>query len=124
MDLIDTVKENNLERVRLIVEQGADKDKRDSNGQTTPLYWASWKGNCAVTHYLVEHGSTLDKADNYGNTPLIIATIQGHLDVARYLLEQGADRDKAANNGFTPLRYAALYGQLEIAMLLMSYGRT
>ena len=34
MDLHCAVVDNNLERVRLLVEQGADKDKGDSYGQT------------------------------------------------------------------------------------------
>ena len=40
MSLIDAVQRNNLERVRLLVEQGADKDKGDSEDYT-PLWWAS-----------------------------------------------------------------------------------
>ena len=53
MDLIDAVKTNDMERVRLlVVEQGADKDKDDSG--RTPLWWASHYGHLQVTQYLVE----------------------------------------------------------------------
>ena len=121
MDLFHAIRANNLERVRFLVEQGADKDKVDGTG-STPLLWASDTGHLGVTQYLVEQGATLDKASSYGATPLIVAAANGNLEVARYLLEQGADRDKAANNGYNPLHYAALHGYLEIAMLLMSYG--
>ena len=121
MDLIDAVKTNNLARVRLLVEQGADKDQGGSDGRT-PLYWASGYGYLEMTNYLVEQGATLDKANNDGWTPLIVATSFGHLEVCRYLLEQGADRDKASNGGMTPLHFAAFNGHLEIAMLLMRYG--
>ena len=121
MDLITAVETNNLERVRLLVEQGADKDQRDEDG-CTPLYWASVQGRLEAAQYLVEQGSTLDKATDSGETPLSRATIHGHLELARYLLEQGADRDKACNSGWTPLHLAACSGHLEIAMLLMSYG--
>ena len=121
MNLHDAVKKKDLERVRLLIEQGADKDKCDCNG-ITPLYWASCGGHLDVAQYLVEQGATLDKANSSGNTPLIIATVFGKVEVARYLLEQGADRDKADNYGNTPLHGAAKYGHLEIAMLLMSYG--
>ena len=71
--------------------------------------------------YLVEQGSSLDKASNNGNTPLIAAVWYGRLEIARYLLEQGADRDKPDNNGWTPLHYAAKLGHLETVMLLMIY---
>ena len=120
MDLIKAVQINNLERVRLLVEQGADKDKGINNGET-PLFVAAREGHFGVAQYLVEQGAELDKATNYGSTPLIIASIRGHLELVRYLLEQGADRDKV-NRGFAPLHFAAHHGHLEIAMLLMSYG--
>ena len=121
MDLHDAVKHNDIERVRMFVEQGADKDKGDSYG-ITPLYLASNNGFLDVAQYLVEHGATLDTADSGGWTPLIVAASNGQREVCRYLLEQGADRDKATNNGYTPLHYAAFFGHLEIAILLMSYG--
>ena len=89
MDLIDAVNDNNLERLRLLVEQGADKNKDDG----TPLIWASYNGHFEVAQYLVEQGATLDKATILGYTPLAVAASFGHLEVARYLLEQGADRD-------------------------------
>ena len=94
MELIAAVKANNLERVRLLVEQGCDKDKGNSYG-STPLYWASSNGHLNVAQYLVEQGAALDKADCDGFTPLIAATFNGHLEVCRYLLEQGADRAEA-----------------------------
>ena len=122
MDLIAAVKRNNLERVRLLVEEeGADKDNVDLNGKT-PLWWAAWDGYLEVTQYLVEQGATLDKANNDGWTPLLAAAVIGHLEVVRFLLEQGADRDKANNDGWSPLHYSALQGHLETVVLLMSYG--
>ena len=123
MDLLDATKANDLERVRLLIEQGADKDQ-GNDFDRTPLWWASCKGHLKLTQYLVEIvGATLDKADNNdGYTPLIIAASHGHLEICRYLLEQGADRNKVDNDGETPLHKAAQRGRLEIAMLLMSYG--
>ena len=121
MDLITAAKTSNLERVRLLVEQGVDKDKVDMMGKT-PLWWTSRRGHLEVTQYLVEEGATLDKADIEGWTPLFATAYNGHLEVVRYLLEQGADRDKADNSGWTPLHAAAIRSHLEIAMLLMSYG--
>ena len=37
MNLYDAVKKGNLERVKLLVEEGADKNKVNSDGNT-PLY--------------------------------------------------------------------------------------
>ena len=99
MDLINAAINNDLERVKLLVKQGAvDKNKGDSKGRT-PLYRAFCKGYVDVLRYLVEQGATLDKAENNGTTPLTAASISGQLEAARYLLEQGADRDKAMAAG-------------------------
>ena len=122
MDLPSAAEIGNLDRVRSLVEQGADKDKGDSFGQTTPLYLATRNGHFQVVQYLVEQVPSLDKAGGNDWTALIGAVYSGRLEIARYLLEQGADRDKASNYDKTPLHYAAANGHLEIALLLMSYG--
>ena len=121
MNLHGAVEKGNLERVRFLVERGADKDKGNHHG-FTPLYITSYYGHLEVVQYLVEQGASLDKATNGGWTPLSGAACRGHLEVVRYLLEQGADRDKAGNDGWTPLHFATEYNRLEIATLLMSYG--
>ena len=121
MEIHDAAENGNLGRVRLLVEQGVDKDKGNSLGNT-PLRQASSNGHLEVVQYLVEQGASLDKGNEYDHTPLSGAAYFGHLEVARYLLEQGADRDKASNDGWTPLHWAAREVHLEIAMLLMSYG--
>ena len=71
--LHNAVKSNHLEDVKLLVEQGADKDKRDWEGQT-PLLLASKNGLLEVAQNLVEQGATLDKSDNQGQTPLLWAS--------------------------------------------------
>ena len=52
MDLHDAAKKGNLDRVRLLLEQGEDKDKDNSIGQT-PLYQASRNGHLNVVQYLI-----------------------------------------------------------------------
>ena len=117
--LCDAARTGNLERVRLLLEQGADKERSNYSGYT-PLISASWYGHLDVVQYLVEQGSKLDEADCVGFTPLF-ASLR-HFEVTRYLLEQGADRDKVDDRGKTLLHWAAEHGHLETAKLLMVYG--
>ena len=121
MNFHSAVMDGNLDRVRLLVEQGADKEMGDVN-DSTPLLLASCHGHLDMVQYLVEKGVKIDKPNDIGHTPLMAAAWRGHLEVTRYLLEQGADREKADNNGKTPLHKAAFYGRLETVMLLMRYG--
>ena len=66
MNLHDAANANDLERIRLLVEQGADKDKVIRVGYT-PLYHASINGHVEVVQYLAEQGAMLDKANDLGN---------------------------------------------------------
>ena len=78
MDVHVTAEDGNLERVKVLLEQGVDKDKGDSGG-ATPLRLASYYGHFQVVQYLVEQGASLDKAtSNAGNTPLIDAAAEGN----------------------------------------------
>ena len=85
-----------LRRVRLLIEEGADKDQGNDSHGDTPLRQASRNGHLNVVQYLVEQGASLDKTNRSGVTPLYGAAFSGHLEITRYLLEQGADRDKLA----------------------------
>ena len=60
MDLVIAARKGDLESVRLLVEQGADKDMFDSDGYT-PLVIGSLHGNLDVVKFLVEQGAILDK---------------------------------------------------------------
>ena len=120
--LYDAAKSRNLATIKLLVEQGAEKDQTFGNRQETALWVAAENGHLDVVGYLSEQGADKNKANRYEVTPLTIASCNGHLDVARYLLKQGVDRDKANNSGWTPLHAAAMFSHVEIVMLLMSHG--
>ena len=121
-ELYDAAKNGNLDRVKLLVEQGMDKNQVGGHWEAPALLIAASKGHLSVVQYLVEQGADMEKGDSDDCTPLITASAYGRLDVARYLLEQGADRDKACTNGETSLHCAARHGHLETAKLLMVYG--
>ena len=75
MDLLDAADVGNLDCVRMLVEQGADKDEGDSNGYT-PLYIATRYGHlqrCSIWWSKV--------FDEDGETPLSEAAYIGQLEV-------------------------------------------
>jgi ankyrin repeat protein len=124
MNIFDSAKDGNLERVMLLVQQGAEKDQQFGKDGKTALIIAAGKGHADVVRFLVEQGACIDKPNYYGCTPLMYATSANHIDVVRYLLEQGANRDMAdiTAGGYTSLHLAAIEGHLEIAKLLMICG--
>ena len=128
-ELYVAARDGDLERVILLVEQGAEVNKlyrrniSDEDFEETALCVAAENGHLNVVKLLVEQGADMEMCDTFcGMTSLMNASAGGHYEVMRYLLEQGADRDEVDHDGDTPLHHAAESGHLEAAKLLMVYG--
>jgi ankyrin repeat protein len=118
-----------MEMVRLLISEGADKEKTTSNGATpllmtgfTPLLIACQEGHLEVVQLLVSEGADKEKATSDGCTPLLIACWMGHMEVAQLLISEGADKEKADSEGCTPLYIACQEGHMEVVQLLISEG--
>ena len=78
-ELFDAANADNLERVKLLVEQGVDKNQVGGKFNDTALATAALQGHFDIVQYLVEQGADIDK----GNwSPLILATRNDHFEVA------------------------------------------
>ncbi|CAN5856016.1 hypothetical protein BH11GEM2_BH11GEM2_25560 [soil metagenome] len=98
---------SNTAAVKLMLEAGWPTDVRGQDGGT-PLHWAAWMGNAAMTRDLVQHGAALeDRGDHYHLAPLGWA-LHGSLNcwrkeqgdyaaTVRVLLEAGAMRPEASS---------------------------
>ena len=71
----------NLATSKMLLEFGADTDKRNQRGQT-PLEGVCFKGNLEMVKLLVENGASMD-----GNA-LVYAGIFGHKEIVDYLKKQ------------------------------------
>jgi len=88
----------------------------------TPLNAAAIRGHLDTVKMLIEHGATLDLADQDKDTPLKNAARNGHIDVVRYLIKQCADVNAFGRHQTTPLTSAAYNGHKEIIELLLEHG--
>lgn len=71
----------NLEIARLLLERGADPNKKDSFYGATPMTWASDKANVAMARLLIEHGAQagadlLDDAVDKGSSELVTLALE------------------------------------------------
>jgi len=83
-------------------------DQATKNG-ATPLTIASSYGHTKTVELLLQHGATVDQADNHNKTPLYWACVGHHrdgkyTDTVNVLLQHGANPDIADKNGATPYR--------------------
>ncbi|EOD45654.1 putative ankyrin repeat protein [Neofusicoccum parvum UCRNP2] len=102
--------EDNADKVRQLLKQGAKVDAR-SRDRETPLLLAAWKTNynrARIIQLLLEKAPPVDatcpKAEN--NTPLMFVVLKKDLESIRLLRKAGASLTKKNNNGFTATKLA------------------
>ena len=64
-DLHRAAKENRVDIVRLLIEQGADAHARGKDG-STPLHHAAWDDSLEVARLLIEKGADVNARDKGG----------------------------------------------------------
>ena len=105
------------EVVQVLIDAGADVDKRNTNGDT-PLCAASSKGALDVVKLLVRAGAGVCAANEEGNTCLMLASLNGHIDIVRYLVSlPQIDVTQAG----TALGLAARGEHAEVARMLFNH---
>lgn len=109
------------ETVQLLLELGADVNKRDKRN-VSPLEQAAFHGNTGVMQLLLDNGAEVNARNQYGSTPLHTATSGGETNAAKLLIDNGAIIDAKDTYGKTPLWAAVYNGQFEVAKLLLAKG--
>ncbi|XP_029457783.1 ankyrin repeat domain-containing protein 50-like isoform X2 [Rhinatrema bivittatum] len=107
--------------VRMLLENGASINQKDSNGRTL-LAGAAHSGNLEVVTLLISRGADIEVQDNSGQTPLTLAARQGHTKVLHCLITHGANVNHADQEGWTALRSAAWGGHSEAVAVLLRAG--
>lgn len=108
---------NDLERVKLLIEQGADVNVADHLMQT-PLQFATDNNNFEMTKFLVEHGADVNAKNDNGGSVLFNAAATGNLELVEYLVNQ--ERCIIENSGV--LHGAVKSGNLEMVKWLIEHG--
>jgi hypothetical protein len=112
----------NLERVKELVEGGANIEETDNVGMT-PLLRASLESQFKVVVYLVELGANVKHIARNCLTALLCAamsTFPLNLSTVTYLVEHGARITDRCSKNKSPLLYAALNGSLEMVKYFLS----
>ena len=94
MDIWEAAASNKLDRVRELVNAGADLEAKSENGYT--VLSEAVNAECtSIVQFLLEHGANADCEDPLsGDTPLTTAANMHSTEIARLLLAVGADVNK------------------------------
>ncbi|KAG9510069.1 Neurogenic locus notch-like protein 2 [Fragariocoptes setiger] len=76
----------NVDAVRLLLANGANKDSQDLQEQT-PLFLAAGEGAKGVVELLLQHNANRDIRDNMERLPKDVARERKHLDIVKLLEE-------------------------------------
>ena len=111
-----------LDVVSLLIEKGADINRKDIYRQTLLLSALS-RGKQKVAALLIEKGADINAKDKGGRTPLHYASAFSPLDVVSLLIEKGADVNaRDSHYGQTPLHLAIEGRSPEVASFLIEKG--
>ncbi|KAI7900482.1 ankyrin repeat-containing domain protein [Cokeromyces recurvatus] len=80
----------NLDKVKELIERGADVNHRDNAGWT-PIHVAALKGQYEITKYLIQSGAKVNVRGFEDDTPLHDACSYEHTDCVQLLVDAGAD---------------------------------
>eukprot|EP00930_Biecheleria_cincta_P001877 TRINITY_DN102966_c0_g1_i1.p1 TRINITY_DN102966_c0_g1~~TRINITY_DN102966_c0_g1_i1.p1 ORF type:complete len:711 (-),score=102.70 TRINITY_DN102966_c0_g1_i1:67-2166(-) len=94
------------EPVRLLLEAGAAKNKKDFNGQTA-LHCSVIANHTEATKLLLQGRAQVDTEDYEGLTPLMYSVEKGYVEIFRLLLESKASVNKVTQEGQTALLLAS-----------------
>jgi ankyrin repeat protein len=112
----------NTEMARLLIENGADVNRKDKSG-SVPLIKAAYRGHIETVQLLIGKGADLEIRGSTGATALISASQNDqNTEIVRFLIEKGADIDAQDDTGETALFKAADFGNRNMVRLLVDKG--
>jgi ankyrin repeat protein len=105
--LINSVFFGNLENVQYLLENGANVQLKNYDGNNSILVWPilDKDDDEAILKLLLQYGANINEKDSANETPLHIAILFGRNKHVSMLLDNGVDVNVKGVNGMTPVAY-------------------
>lgn len=110
--------ESTMNLIRYLIDNGADVNKRDSEGETALKYAKISRDRVEL---LANAGANLDNINNSGETIIIRSARHGYLRTVTYFLELGADPRIKDRDGKDAIDHAIENDHKEVADFIWKY---
>ncbi|MSO21285.1 MAG: ankyrin repeat domain-containing protein [Acidobacteria bacterium] len=121
LQLFDAVRRQDMDAVRVLLDQKPDVNARQGDGATA-LHWAAHRDDLEVAELLIGAGADVNAANEYGVTALALACTNQNEALVEKLLLAGADANLAQLSGVTPLMECSRTGSGAAVKLLLDRG--
>ena len=115
--LAQAVANNDLERVRMLIQNGEDVNASEDDSAFPPIIEAARSNNAQALQLLLEAGANPNLAREEGDTALHHAVLYGAVDCVKLLIAAGADIEAREISDSTPLDLALLQEEDDTAEL-------
>merc|ERR1712010_412677 len=114
-EMIDAAKINNTALFKCLLQNGANVNAANPDGQTVLMFAAGSayanailgkEDHTKMVKYLIDNGSEVNAVTNAGNTALGFAARKGYLDIVKILVNSGAEIDAVNDQGYSALLWA------------------
>lgn len=119
--LIQAVKSQDAESVRVLLKQRVDLKAAQGDG-TTALHWAANLDNLVIADVLIRAGAPVNATNDLGATPLYLACRNRSAPMVDRLLAAGANANAKLTNGETVLMTCARTGESKAVKALLVHG--
>lgn len=107
--LAETISAGDIAQLKVLLDQGADINARNKEGETL-LMLAALEGRAEIVRFLIDRGADVKARDGFGATALLYAAMGGSLDTMKVLIDRGADPDVKTDDGQTALSVSIMRG--------------
>jgi quinoprotein dehydrogenase-associated probable ABC transporter substrate-binding protein len=120
-ELMNSIVGGDAERMKFLIEKGADVNKSDKLG-ALPLGAAASVRRTDLMQILLDSGAKVDAVDSDGMTALQHAINVNHVPSIQLLAKHGADLEMGTSKGYTALDIALTSGKFFAAKALIDAG--
>jgi ankyrin repeat protein len=111
-----------LEKVKSLIENGADINAIEDRQKDTPLHKAVKGGHKEVVELLLANKAEIDIKNEEDYTPLQNAVMLGYREIAEVLINSGANIEVVSEGKMTLLHWAAGLGHKDMVEMLLAHN--